>query len=113
MDEAIRDEMAKLDLMELKRNHVGPLEDEAALPDNDDKDDKVDADADAVNKDNARTIVKNEEVGPVGEREGEDVAAPPRENNELAEAQMSEDKVVENDMKDVAAKGELVEWVEP
>jgi hypothetical protein len=90
--------MAKLDLMELKRNHVGPLEDEAALPDDDDKDDKLDADA--VNKDNTGTIVKGEEVGPVGEREGEEVAAPPREKNELAEAQMSEDKVV--------AKGELV-----
>ena len=65
IDEAVREEMAKLDLMELKRNHVVLSEDEAALP----------------NKDVAGAIIEGDEVGPAdgGERNGEVAAALPRE----------------------------------
>lgn len=47
-EEAVREEMAKLDLMELKRNHVVLPEDEAALHDKDI--------ADAINKEVADAI---------------------------------------------------------
>ena len=97
VDEAIREEMVKLDQMELKKNYIVLVEDEeAALSDKDDagaidNDNKGNNDG-GVDKDAAGAIDKNNYVdkGNAGA---------------IAEAEQAE---VIDDVKDVVAKGELV-----
>ena len=90
-DEAVRKEMDKLDRMERKRNHVVLSEDEAAHPD----------------KDVAGAVVEGEEVEPAdgSERNGEEVAALPRESNELAEDVEDKKEVVGDGADDLKADG--------
>lgn len=93
--------MAKLDLMELKRNYVVLVEDEAALSDKDDEDNAgaIDKDSDgAINKDNDGAVDKDN-AGAIDKDSDGAV--------DKGDTEQVEDKEVIDDMKDGVAKGEL------
>ena len=110
--------MAKLDLMELKRNYVLLVEDEAALPDKDDEDNAgaIDKDSDgAINKDNDGAI-DEDNAGAInkdsdGAIDKDNAGAIDKDSDgavDKGDTEQVEDKEVIDDKKDGVAKGELV-----
>ena len=102
VDEAVREEMAKLDQMELRRNGIVLVEEDeaAALFDKDDEGAIDDDNGDAIEKGNDGDVIDKDAAGAI------DAGAIDRNNvdkgNEVEPAE------VIDDVKDVVAKGELV-----
>ena len=102
VDEAVREEMAKLDQMELARNHIVLVEEDegAALSEKDDAGAIDDDNGDVIEKGNDGDVIDKDAAGAI------DAGAIDRNNvdkgNEVEPAE------VIDDVKDVVAKGELV-----